>query len=186
MAHNSTYTDPNLAIIVRCRKGERMAFQELYNLYSQTMFNTALRILNNTNEAEEVLQDSFLKAFQKIETYDPKFSFGVWLKRIVTNTSLDLLRKRKIVFVSLDDAQYVQEEDDENEIIYDVDTVKKCIAELPDGYRAILSLYLFDNHTHKEIAEIMGISEGTSKSQYYRAKKFLIDLVKQNTTVNER
>lgn len=186
MGGTRIYSDPNLAIIERCQKGDRKAFQELYNLYAKAMFNTSYRILNNTNEAEEVLQDSFLKAFQKIDTYDPKFAFGAWLKRMVTNASLDVIRKRKTVFVTLDDAQFVQEENDDDDIIYNVDTVKKCIAELPDGYRTIISLYLFENHTHREIGEILGITEGTSKSQYYRAKKHLIELVKQNTTIHER
>lgn len=184
MGQTRTYTDPNLAIIERCQKGERKAFQELYNLYAKAMFNISLRILNNTPEAEEVLQDSFLKAFNKIETYDPKYAFGVWLKRMVINASLDVLRKRKVVLVPLEDVQYTHEEDaNEDEITYDVDTVKKCMAQLPDGYRTILSLYVFEDHTHKEIAELLRISEGTSKSQYNRAKKKLIELVKQNTTL---
>ncbi len=185
MGDTRNYSDPNLAIIERCQKGERKAFQELYNLYAKAMLNTSFRILNNMDEAEEVLQDSFLKAFQKIDTYDPKFAFGSWLKRMVTNASLDVIRKRKNVFVTLDDAQFVQEEENDDEIIYDVETVKKCIAELPDGFRTIISMYLFDEHTHKEIGEILGISEGTIKSHYYKAKKILIDSIKQNTTVHE-
>lgn len=171
------YTDVNIAIIERCQKGERRAFQELYNLYAKAMFNISVRILNNSDEAEEVLQDSFLKAFEKINTYDRKYSFGVWLKRIVINRSLDVLKKRKLNFVSIDDADF-REEDQENESIYDVDVLKKCITELPDGYRTILTLFVFEECSHKEIATLLGISEGTSKSQYNRAKKKLIELVK--------
>ncbi len=177
MGNIPNYTDVNIAIIERCKKGERKAFQELYNLYAKAMFNISVRILNNSDEAEEVLQDSFLKAFEKINTYDKKYSFGVWLKRIVINRSLDVLKKRKLNFVSIDDADFKEEEQDE-ESIYDVEEVKKCIEELPDGYRTILSLFVFEECSHKEISSLLGISEGTSKSQYNRAKKRLIELVK--------
>lgn len=187
MADTAIYTDVNSDIIERCKKGERRAFHELYNLYARAMFNISLRILNNTAEAEEVLQDSFLKAFEKIRNYDPGYSFGAWLKRIVINGSLDVLKKRKPVFVPLDEVRYAQEEEDpEEEMAFDVETIKKCVAELPDGYRTILSLFVFENCPHREIADLLGISEGTSKSQYNRAKKKLIELIKQKTVANER
>src|ERR1041384_2339585 len=101
------------------------------------MFNVSLRILNNAAEAEEVLQDSFLKAFEKIRSYDPKYAFGVWLKRMVINGSLDVLKKRKQLLVPLDGMQHAQEEEDDKqseETAYDVEAVKKCVAQLPDGY----------------------------------------------------
>ncbi len=179
------YTDVNIAIIERCKKGERKAFQELYDLYVNAMFNISVRILNNSDEAEEVLQDSFLKVFERIDTYDKNHSFGAWLKRIVINRSLDVLKKRKLNFVSIDEANYTEEVVEE-ESIYDVEAIKKCITELPDGYRAVLTLFLFEDHSHKEIAEALNISEGTSKSQYNRAKKKLIELVKQKTVSHDR
>ncbi len=186
MADSTLYTEINAAIIDRCKKGERKAFRELYDLYAKAMFNISYRILNNTAEAEEVLQDSFLKVFGKINSYDPAYSFGTWLKRIVINASLDVLKKRKVVFVSLDTIHQAQEEDQEDETEFDVEIIKKCVAELPDGYRTILSLYLFEDCSHKEIAGLLGISEGTSKSQYNRAKKKLIELVKKHTVNDER
>jgi len=179
MADTTIYTDVNSAIIERCKKGERRAFHELYNLYAKAMFNISLRILNNAAEAEEVLQDSFLKAFEKINIYDPAYSFGAWLKRIVINGSLDVLKKRKPVLVPLDGMEYAQEEDSDDDPDFDVETIQKCVVQLPDGYRTILSLFLFEDYSHKEIADLLGISEGTSKSQYSRAKKKLIELVKQ-------
>jgi RNA polymerase sigma-70 factor (ECF subfamily) len=102
MPDTPIYTDVNAAIIERCKTGERKAFHELYNLYAKAMFNISLRILNNTADAEEVLQDSFLKVFENIEVYDSRSSFGAWLKKIVINRSLDVLKKRKLVFVTLD------------------------------------------------------------------------------------
>ncbi len=193
MTAGQIYTDASSAIVERCKKGERRAYYELYNLYSKTMFNISLRILNNTVEAEEVLQDSFLKAFEKIEMYDSKFSFGIWLKRIVINGSIDVLKKRKIILVPLDEVRYTHEKQNEYEYNldeapenFDVETIKKYVAQLPDGYRTILSLFVFDDFTHNEIATLLGISEGTSKSQYNRAKKKLIELIKQKTLSNER
>ncbi len=187
MGDARNYTDPNLAVIERCRNGDRTAFRELYNLYAKAMFNISLRILNNSDEAEEVLQDSFLKVFSKIDSYDKTYAFGAWLKRIVINGSLDVLKKRKVNFVSLDEAQYCHEEDiDEDDALCGVEILKKCIAELPDGFRAVLTLFVFEEYSHKEIAKELGISEGTSKSQYNRAKKKLIELVKQNTVSHER
>jgi RNA polymerase sigma-70 factor (ECF subfamily) len=186
MAHTPVYTDANAEIIERCKKGERKACHELYDLYAKAMFNIALRILNDTEEAEEVLQDSFLKAFEKISRYDPAYSFGAWLKRIVINGSLDALKKRKPVFVPLDEIHLMQEEEPEDEVALDAMLIKICVAELPDGYRTILSLFLFEDYSHKEIAELLGISEGTSKSQYNRAKKKLVELIKQKSRTNER
>jgi RNA polymerase sigma factor (sigma-70 family) len=185
MGTNPNYTDVNIALIERCKKGERKAFQELYNLYVKAMFNISLRIVNDAGKAEEVIQDAFLKAFEKIDAYDKNYSFGVWLKRIVINRSLDVLRRKKINFVSLDEVDNY-DEDEEEESIYDVEVLIKCISELSDGYRAVLTLFVFEDYSHREIATLLGISEGTSKSQYNRAKKKLIELVKQNTVTHER
>jgi len=186
MGGTPKYTEVNSAVIERCKKGERKAFHELYELYAKAMFNISLRIVNNVPEAEEVLQDSFLKAFERMGTYDPNYAFGAWLKRIVINGSLDVIKKRKPILVPLEEMTFVQEEEIDNNVVYDVATVKKCVALLPDGYRTILSLFLFEDHSHKEIADLLGISEGTSKSQYNRSKKKLVELIKQNTRTNER
>lgn len=191
MATTPTYIDSNSAIIERCKKGDRKAFYELYSLYNKAMFNISLRILNNTFEAEEVLQDSFLKAFQNIQIYNSNHLFGAWLKKIVINGSLDALKKRKPKLVSIDEiglslGEENEAYDNEDEIEFDVETIKKCVSQLPDGYRTVLSLFLFEDYSHKEIAELLGINEGTSKSQYNRAKKKLIELILKTTTTNER
>jgi RNA polymerase sigma factor (sigma-70 family) len=173
--------------VQRCKAGEKKAFHELYHLYSKAMFNIAVRIINNKEEAEEALQDSFLKAFENIQKFDGKNSFGVWLKRIVINRSLDVIKKRKINFVPIGENDFAEDEPEvDDEIIYDVETIKASVLQLPDGYRTILILFLFEDYSHKEIAEVLNISEGTSKSQYSRARKKLVELMKQNIISNGR
>jgi RNA polymerase sigma-70 factor (ECF subfamily) len=143
-----------------------------------------MRILNNRDEAEDVLQESFLTAFQTIQIFETQAAFGSWLKRVVINKSIDLIRKQKQQVISLDDMIEVipneQESEVENQMDYDIETVKEGIQKLPDGYRIVLTLYLFEDYSHKDIAAVLNISEGTSKSQYNRAKKKLIEFIQQN------
>ena len=187
MEIKSNYTDTSHSIIDRCNNGDQKAFEELYIMYSKAMYNIALRITNHTEAAQEVLQDAFLKAFENINRFDKKYSFGVWIKRIVINRSLDILKKKKQNLLQLNEDNIPEEVViEEDEIIYDVEVVKKCILNLPDGYRTILSLILFEDYSHKEVSSLLGISEGTSKSQYNRAKKKLIELVKQNSITHVR
>lgn len=186
MSLQSGYIDPSAALVKRCKEGEKKAFSELYSLYAKAMLNTSMRILNNREEAEDVLQESFLKAFQSIPNFDQKVSFGSWMKRIVVNRSIDVIRKRKNQFIPLDEAEIVEMEAIEEEPVYDVDAIRSCIGELPDGYRIVLTLFLVEDYSHKEIAELMQFSEGTSRSQYNRAKNKLIELVKLKTVVHER
>jgi RNA polymerase sigma factor (sigma-70 family) len=182
MGESPFYREPNVAIIERCKSGDRKSFHELYNLYSRSMFNVSLRILNNAQEAEEVLQDSFLKAFGNIRGYDGRFAFGAWFKRIVINGSLDVLKRRRVKFLPLEGSDFAQEEPDrEEEPDYDVEAIRRGMSELPDGYRTVLSLFVFEDYSHREIASLLGISEGTSKSQYNRARKKLVGILKQNT-----
>lgn len=145
-------------------------------MYSKAMFSICMRLLNNREEAEDVLQESFISAFKNIEQYSGEATFGSWLKRIVINKSLDAISKRKLNFVSVDEVD-VAEEYDEPEASYSIEAVKEAVQRLPDGYRIILTLFLFENCSHKTIAEKLSISEGTSKSQYHRARKKLQELL---------
>ena len=148
------------------------------------MYNTSLRIVNNNQEAEDIMQESFLSAFENIETYGGKVSFGAWLKRIVINRSLDALKRRKIDLLCIDDAEELpdeaDEDTDEEAVHMQVEKIHRCIRMLPDGYRIILGLYLLDGYDHKEISEILDISESTSRSQYYRARNKLAGLFRES------
>jgi RNA polymerase sigma-70 factor (ECF subfamily) len=176
-----------MSLVTRCKEGDNSAYKELYSRYSAAMYNISLRILNNKDEAEDVLQESFLKAFQNMSRFDSEAAFGGWLKRVVMNGSIDVTRKRKINFVSLDHTHPVQEdEEEENKMAYDVETIRQCVSQLPDGYRIVLTLYLFEEQSHKDIAALLGIAESTSKSQYNRARKKLIQLMQHKNTTHEQ
>jgi len=176
------YKNIHEKLIKACKKGDRKAQFELYKQYSKAMFNTSYRILKDSAEAEDAMQDGFLKAFQNIDTYSGAVSFGAWLKKIIVNTSLDALRKRKVEFADIEDAKltvpYEEYSEDDDEISYQVEQVKKAIISLPDGYRIVLTLYLLEGYDHDEISEIMEISASTSRSQLARARKKLIELLK--------
>jgi RNA polymerase sigma-70 factor (ECF subfamily) len=178
----SIYKNIHQDIIERCRSGEQKAQFQIYKLYYKAMYNSCLRIVNNTSEAEDIMQESFLKAFDKINSYKGEVSFGAWLKRIVINHSLDELRKKKVEFESIDDSLYELKDEEYNnsEINSEVkaDEIKNEINKLPDGYRIALSLYLIEGYDHNEISQILNISSSTSRSQCARAKKKLVDRLK--------
>lgn len=182
------YIDINAPLVERCRLNDRQAQAELYRRYAKAMFNAALRITGDYAEAEDVLQESFLSAFRELSGYKGDSSFGAWLKRIVVNKSINCLRQRRLQLVPLEDfhhdaappelaTPHAADEADEQQ--YRADVLRRCIQELPDGYRVVLSLYLLEGYDHLEIAGILGITESTSKSQYSRARTRLRELAQQ-------
>ena len=167
-------------LIQRCREGDRQAYYQLYKLYSRSMYNVGFRIVNNTEEAEDVLQEAFISAFKNLHHYRGDATFGAWLKRIVVNKAINYLKKKKMERFPDDEKWDVQEEivaDEFESFPFSVEKVKSAIESLPDGYRTVLSLYLLEGYDHGEIAGIMGITESTSKSQFNRSKKKLKELL---------
>ena len=172
--------DSEQQLVRQCRAGKRRAQHEFYRRYAQAMYNVCLRILNHEAEAEDVLQEAFLKAFQNIHRFKGESTVGAWLKRIVVNTALNQLRRRKIDWVSLEEHPVEPPENTaatEENLPFSVPEIRAAIRELPDGYRVVFSLYLLEGYDHQEIASILDISESTSKSQYNRAKKRLRQLL---------
>jgi len=173
-------------LIENCRKGDRRAQFELYRLYYKAMYNTCLRIVSHPAEAEDIMQESFLSAFRKIETYKGDVSFGAWLKKIVINRSIDALRQRKIRFEEFtggepDDAMELAVEfkpDEDQPVEMMVKQIKDAIEELPPGYKVVLTLALIEGYDHEEIAQILSVSESTSRSQLMRARKKLTEIIK--------
>ena len=170
-------------LVERCKLGDTAGYEALYHQYVKAMYNTSLRIVNNTADAEDVLQEAFLDAFRSLNDFHYHSTFGAWLKRIVINKSINILRKRKMNLVELDQTNtYALTDDekfDEHEIQYKVEQVKKGIEKLADGYRTVLSLYLLEGYDQEEISEILGISHNTVRTQYIRAKQKLLQILKQ-------
>lgn len=142
------------------------------------MYSVSLRIVNDDMEAEDVMQEAFLSAFKKIETYKGEVSFGAWLKRIVVNRSLDYLKKRKVKFEEINERTTEIKDYQMETKEVDIQMLKKAIQKLPDGYRIVLSLYLIEGYDHEEISQILGISNSSSRTQLLRAKNKLKALLK--------
>lgn len=143
------------------------------------MYNVGYRITGNEADAEDVLQESFISAFRNLDSYRGDASFGSWIKKIVINKAINVLKKRKLETMPEGDDFDVPAEEDDAEYMpgLSVERVRGAIQQLPDGYRSVLSLYLLEGYDHQEIGEIMGITESTSKSQLNRAKGKLKELL---------
>ena len=176
----TSYINIHQDLIDACTKGERGAQLKIYKLYYKAMYNTSLRIVNDTAEADDVMQESFLGAFQSMQSYTGEGSFGSWLKRIVINNSLDALRRYKpdvsIEAKSLDFPEII-EENLEEEIQFKVTEIKEAIRKLPEEYRVIISLFLLEGYDHEEISEILGISNNLSRTRLVRAKQKVLQLL---------
>lgn len=159
-------------LVARCKAGDREAHYQLYKMYSRSMYNVSYRITGREEDAEDALQEAFISAFKNLSSYRADATFGAWLKRIVVNKSINVLKRRKHELMPDDDEWDVVETEPAGDYREEltIDRVKKAIEELPDGYRSVLSLYLLEGYDHQEIAEILGITESTSKSQLNRAK----------------
>ncbi len=162
-------------IIEGCRAGKRELQKALYERYSGKMYNICLRYAKSKYEAEDILQEGFIKVFDKIGQFAGTGSFEGWIRRIVVNSALEVIRKRKIDFSSID-IKYVQDPHEHTFNTISTLNTKELLAiiqELPDGYKTVFNLYVIEGYQHSEIAEMLSISEGTSKSQLARARNLL-------------
>lgn len=178
---NTHYIDKNADLIEKCKKGSHRAQLKVYQLYADAMYNASIHIVLDSAVAEDVVQESFIKAFDKINSFRGEVSFGSWLKRIVINGSLDQVRKNTPYFEEIDER--VLDTPNEEEIILEdqptLQNVKNAIGALPDKYRVILSLVLIEGYDHEEVCEILHISYASSRTQYHRAKEKLKALLKE-------
>jgi RNA polymerase sigma-70 factor (ECF subfamily) len=175
-------------IITGCKKGKRRSQLQLYKVYAPVLLATAMRYTKNKSEAEDVLQEALVKIYGKIDSYTSSGSFEGWLKRIVVNTALNHNRaNQKFSFMKdLDDKvefEVGEELSDENkDVQFSKETLLGLVQELPEGYKMVFNLYVFEEYSHKEIAKTLNINENTSKSQLFKArrvlKKKLIELTK--------
>lgn len=165
-------------LIEDCKRQDIKAQGELYKRYSRILFAICLRYSPNYAEAEDNLQDAFITIFNKIAQFKGKGSFEGWIKRITVNTVLQKYRKKSTLEI-VDEAQIV---DPEAEVAVETDEVPldfllKIVQELPDRYRLVFSMYVMDGYQHKEIGKMLGISDGTSKSNLARARMILKDKI---------
>lgn len=174
------------SLISLCRKGDRSAQFEVYNRYYKAMFNTALRIVNDAHWAEDVMQEAFLKAFIKLDSYKGEVAFGAWLKKIVVNHSLDNYKKlNKDAMESLDSILYKVEDNESAEAEATIDfqqmqvqQVTAAIQQLNENYRLILNLHYIEGYDQEEICGILNITSGNCRTTISRARTSLLQKLK--------
>jgi RNA polymerase sigma factor (sigma-70 family) len=174
--HNIAETD----LIRGCIEGNRRMQEALYSRFSPRMYAVCLRYAGNAEEAEDILQEGFIKIFKKLDSFRGEGSFEGWIRRIFVNTAIEHFRRKRYL-------QTVSEKEENTIEGKDISVLDKMAAkdimalikELSPGYRTVFNMYVVEGYTHKEIADMLGISEGTSKSQLSRAKVILQGLVKK-------
>jgi len=174
-------TDIHRPIIAKAAKGSAKAQRKLYDLYAKAMFNICYRMMNNAEDAEDMLQEVFCEAFRRLESYRYESTFGAWIKRITVNKCINELKRRKLSLELNEEITpdaMIEEAEDTNDLELKVEHVKLAMGMLPDGYRLIFSLYMLEGYDHQEIADIMEITVSTSKSQLARAKKKIVEILK--------
>lgn len=159
------------------KKQDRKAQKTLYEMFSAKMLAVANSYTNNIHDAEDILLNAFLKCFNKINDCKDWKSFPFWLRKIIVNDSITFIRKnRNILYADMEIADDYSEEE-LNESLIEIN-IEEIFSQMPTGYRLIFNLYVFEDKKHQEIAEILNISEGTSKSQLSKAKKWIADYLK--------
>lgn len=172
-------------LIDRVMRGDTRACRQLYDRYSRAMYNTALRITGNRADAEDVLQEAFTAAFTQLADFAHRSSFGAWLRQITVYRSIAVLKQRRINFTALDEGSMDQADEnqpDEKELNLTVEKIRAAMANLPDGYRAVLSLHLLEGYDYEEMAEILELSPSTIRTQYMRGKQKLLASLHQKHT----
>jgi RNA polymerase sigma-70 factor (ECF subfamily) len=174
------YLSIDRELVKACQQNQSQAQYKLYAKYSGAMYNICLRMLSNPHDAEDALQNAFVDVFKKINSFRNESTIGAWIKRVVINNCLNMLNKRKMKFEELDDKfmNLSQVEDAGYEPEYSIERINSAVKKLPEGYRVVFNLYAFEGMDHKEISEMLDISESTSKTQYMRAKFKLKEIIK--------
>jgi RNA polymerase sigma-70 factor (ECF subfamily) len=170
-------------IVEKCKQNDRQAQMQLYNQYCNGMLVVALRFVKNTMEAEDIVQEAFIKAFLKLDQYQAEVSFGAWLKRIVINRCIDVLKSKHQRLMELEEHHLnVIGDDYKDDWLVDgnitIEEVRSAIEQLPEKYKYVVMLYLIEGYDHKEISQILDISEVSSRTQLSRGKQKLKEKLK--------
>ncbi|MFO8087560.1 MAG: sigma-70 family RNA polymerase sigma factor [Bacteroidales bacterium] len=172
--NESGLTPSEQKILKGCRQGKSKAQKALYDRHAKAMLGVCLRYVKDKSEAEDILQEGFIKVFKNLDKYNGKGSLTGWIYRIMVNTALNYLRsKNKVQFVEYDEDIPDTYNDDTVEVGYTRNQFMNAIQSLPDGYRIVFNLYIIEEYKHREIAEQLGISINTSKTQLAKARKML-------------
>ena len=167
-------------LVAESIKGSNKARYQLYQLYSKAMFNVCYRMMNNREDAEDMLQEAFIQAFQKLDTFRNESGFGSWLKTITIRTCINALNKRRLDLNYFDEMhRFESAEEEPEEALYTTENILEAMNQLPEGGRIVFSLYLLEGYDHSEISQILNITESTSKTQYMRAKRRVYEVMKQ-------
>lgn len=173
------YRAKEVDLVGRCRKGDHQAQQQLFDMYSSKMYGICFRYVRNSMQAEDILVMSFTKVFDRIGQFKGEGSFEGWIRRITVNEALTYLRRSRTMMLAETDLEKADREPDYNGLSdhLEEEDLLRMIDKLPPGYRIVFNMYSIDGYSHKEIAEQLGISENTSKSQLSRARIFLQKLL---------
>jgi RNA polymerase sigma-70 factor (ECF subfamily) len=172
-------------LIKKCCQRDRKAQRELYDRYSAAMLMVCMRYSKSRDDAEDILQEAFIKIFRNIENFKTQSTLGYWIKRIVVNTALNFQRGKLYLFPMVDLDHISNKTWDENIISsYSLDELLKMIQSLPIGCQVIFNLYAIEGYKHKEIASMLDISQGTSKSQFARARTLLQQKITKANSIN--
>lgn len=169
-------------VVEKCKANDRTAQLQLYRKYCDGMFIVAMRFVKNTDDAEDVLQESFIKAFQKLHQFKGDVTFGAWLKRIVINNSIDFLKSKKDNVVALDEGYMQVVEDDNNWNVpstISIEQVRSAIDDLQSKYKYVVLMFLLEGYDHQEIAQVLNISESACRTRLLRGKGHLKELLKE-------
>ncbi|MBI5916771.1 MAG: RNA polymerase sigma factor [Bacteroidetes bacterium] len=180
-----THDTDDKKLIEACLRGDSESQAALYHRYKAVLFGVCLRYAADREEARDWLQDGFVKIFDDLHQYQPTAPLGAWMRRVVVNTALMHLRQRRLFFKNLEmeDTSHLSDEPEAAPFNEDLaKTLLRMVQQLPDGYRTVFNLHVLDGYTHLEIAGLLGIGEGASKSQLSRAKAMLRALLKKSIT----
>ena len=173
-------------LVEKAQKGDKKAFGMLVEKYQRRLTRLLSRMVRDQSEIEDIVQDSFIKAFKNMASFKGEVSFGAWIKRIVINNCLDFLKKRKLALVSInEEVHHLTDVDDDWSVDYSYEArvIARTIETLKDKYRLVLSLYLLEGYDHQEIAAILGITEVTSRTHLMRGKQQLKEILKEQRYV---
>ena len=173
------YNQTDQTLVEDCLNGDSLAQQELYNKYVQAMYNVAVRMVNNSEDASDIIQEVFVKVFRNLASFQGDSTIGAWIKKITVNTTLNFLRKaKKDNTSSWEEGMDVPMEEAIDEKQYSMTQIHHAIKQLPERCRVVLTLYLIEGYQHQEIASILDITVSTSKTQYRRGRQLLQRILK--------